>query len=105
MWNSHFLPNKPDKPIFYKNLDVFFSTYPYIYIGNMLFVDDMPYKNMFNDLYNAVFLESFDNHCGEDQYLLGFVLLWKIFIHLDTMLPPLLNIIPLVGLDVLIKII
>jgi hypothetical protein len=32
-------------------------------------------------------------------------LTWKTFIHLDTMFPPLLNIIPLVGLDVLIEII
>jgi hypothetical protein len=33
----------------------------------------MPYKSMFNNLYNAVFLESFDGLRGEDQYLLGFV--------------------------------
>ncbi len=39
----------------------------------MLLINNMPYKSMFNDSYNAIFLESFDNTCGEDQYLLGFV--------------------------------
>jgi hypothetical protein len=59
MWNSHFLPNKPNKPIFDKNLDVFFSTYPYTHVGNKFFVDNMPYKNMFNGQYNAIFLSPF----------------------------------------------
>jgi hypothetical protein len=71
MLNLYFMSDKLDKPIFYKNLDVFFSTYPYIHVGNMLFVDNTPYKSMFNGPYSVVFLESFDNHCGEDQYLLG----------------------------------
>ncbi len=44
----------------------FFSAYPYIHIGNMLLIDDMPYKNMFNGLYNAIFLKSFHGLCGED---------------------------------------
>jgi hypothetical protein len=34
-----------------------------------------------------------------------FSLIWKTFIHSDMVFPPLLNIIPLVGLDVLIEII
>ncbi len=66
MWNPHFLPNKPDKPIFYKSFDVFFSKYPYIHVGNMLFINNTPYKSMFNGPYRAIFLESFDNLCGED---------------------------------------
>ncbi len=74
MQNLHFLPIKLDKPIFHKNLDVFFFTFIYIHIGNMLLVDDTPYKNMFNGLYNAIFLESFNDLHGEDRYLLGFVL-------------------------------
>jgi hypothetical protein len=37
----------------------------------MLLVDDMLYKNMFNDSYNAIFLESFDNLHGDDHYLLA----------------------------------
>jgi hypothetical protein len=71
----------------------------------MFFIDNTPYKNMFNNPYSASFLESFDDLHGEDQYLLGSVLPWKIFIHSDTMFTPLLNTIPLMGLDVLIDII
>jgi hypothetical protein len=76
------LPNQLDKPIFHKNLDVFFSTYPYTHAGNMLLIDDNPYKSMFNGLYSAIFLESFDGHCGEDQYLLGYVLFYLENLHL-----------------------
>jgi hypothetical protein len=61
-------------PIFHVNLDVFFLMFPYTYTSNTLLVDNMPYKNIFNGPYNAIFLESFDNLCGEDQYLLGFLL-------------------------------
>jgi len=39
----------------------------------MLLVDDMLYKSMFNDLYSAIFLESFDGLHGDDHYLLGFI--------------------------------
>jgi len=47
--------------------------FSYTHVSNMLFLDNMPYKSMFNDLYNAIFLESFDGLGGEDRYLLGFV--------------------------------
>jgi hypothetical protein len=55
MQNPHFLPNKPNKPIFHKTLDIFFSTYFYIHVGNMLLVDDTPHKSMFIGLYSAFF--------------------------------------------------
>jgi hypothetical protein len=45
----------------------------------MLLVDNMPYKSMYNGPYNANFLQSLDNLCGEDQYLLGFA-----FPHLEN---------------------
>jgi hypothetical protein len=91
MQNSHFLPDKLDKPIFHKNLDTLFSTFPYIHVNNMLLVDDMPYKSMFNNSYNAIFVKSFDDLRKEDQYLLGFVLLykWKVISPPDMMFPPL----------------
>jgi hypothetical protein len=54
MRNPHFMLDQLDEPIFHKNLDVFFSTYFYIHAGNM-FIDDMPYKNMFNGPYIAIF--------------------------------------------------
>jgi hypothetical protein len=66
MQNSHLLLDKPNKPIFHKNLDIYFFAYPNIHIGNTLLIDDTPYKCMFNGLYSAIFLESFDGHHGED---------------------------------------
>lgn len=73
---------KPDKPI--NNLDIFFSMYPYTYVGNTLLVNNAPYKSMFNELYNAIFLEfNFDDLHGEDNYLLGHVLPYLEFFHLS----------------------
>jgi len=57
MQKMHFVLDKPDKPIFHKNLEVFFSIYPYTHTSNMLFIDDMPCKSMFNVPYSAIFLE------------------------------------------------
>jgi hypothetical protein len=42
MQNPHFLLDKHDKLVFHNNLDVFFSTYPYSHIGNMLLIDNTP---------------------------------------------------------------
>jgi hypothetical protein len=55
--------------------------YPYTQVSNMLYVDDTLCKNMFNGPYNAIFLELFDNLCGEDQYLLGSVFLYLENLH------------------------
>jgi hypothetical protein len=44
-----------EKPIFHKNLDVFFSRFPDTHAKNTLLVDDTPYKSMFNDLCNIYF--------------------------------------------------
>jgi len=71
MKNPHFLPNKPNKPNFHKNLNVFFSKYPHIHIGNMLFINDTPCKIMFNRPYSAIFLEFFDSLHRHNHYLLG----------------------------------
>ncbi len=56
-------------------------------------------------MYRDIFLELFDDVRGEDQYLLGSIFPWKIFICPDMVFSPFLNIIPLVVIDVLIKII
>jgi hypothetical protein len=71
MQNLHFLLDKLGKPSFHKNLNGFFLMYPYIHVGNTLLVNNNPYKNMFNELYSAILLESFDSLHGEDNYLLG----------------------------------
>jgi hypothetical protein len=102
MQNSHFLLDKHIKPIFHKNFDVFFSTFLYIHVGNMLLVDDTPYKNMFNIPYNAIFLESFMTMGRINIFWVQFSLIWKIFIRPDIVFPLLLKTIPLVGLNLLI---
>ncbi len=57
--------------------------YPYTHVGNTLPVNNAPYKSMFNEPYNAIFLESsFDDLHGEDNYLLGHVHLYLEFLHL-----------------------
>jgi hypothetical protein len=73
MQNLHFLLDKPNKPIFHKNFDLFFSMYPYIHTNNILLIDDMPYKSMFIGPYSAIFWESFDSLRGEDHYVLGII--------------------------------
>ncbi len=55
MRNLHFLSDKLNKPIFHKNLDVLFSMFPYTHTSNTLLIDNTPYKNMFNNPYNAFF--------------------------------------------------
>jgi len=57
--------------------------FPYTHVGNTLFVDDTPYNNMFNDMYSAIVLESFDNIHGEDRYLLRFVIPYMENLHLS----------------------
>jgi hypothetical protein len=82
MSNSHFLLNKPNKPIFHKNLDVLFFAYPYTHVRNtLLLIDNTPYNNMFNGPYNAIYLDFFDGRCGEDHYLLGFIFLYLENLH------------------------
>jgi hypothetical protein len=106
MQKLHFLLDNLNKPIFHNNLDICFSTFPYTHTSNTLLIDYAPYKSVFNNLYNAIFFKSFDGFHGEDQCLLGSIIPYlENLIHLDTMFPPLLNTIPWVGLDVLIKII
>jgi len=99
MQTSHFLPNKPNKPNFYKNLNILFSKYPYNHFGNMLFIDDTPCKIMFNGLYSAIFLEFFDDLHGHNHYLLGTIIYLE---SLHSSRFDVSNTIPLVGLDALI---
>jgi len=75
MQNPHFLVNKPNKPNFHKNLNVFLKKYLYIHVDNMLLIDDMPCKIMFNGPYIGIFLKFFDSHRGHNNYLLGTILL------------------------------
>jgi hypothetical protein len=66
MRNLHFLSNKPNKPIFHKNLDVLFSMFPYTHASNTLLVDNTPYIKTCLTTRIMPFLESFTNVCEED---------------------------------------
>ncbi len=77
MKNVHSLFINPNKPNFHKNINVFFSKYHDTHVGNTLLVDDIPYKNMFNEPFSAISLQSFHNSNKDDNYLL-----WVIFLYL-----------------------
>ncbi len=49
------LPNL-NKHIFHKTFDVSLLKYHGAHVSNMLFVDSTPYKNLFNEPFNVVFL-------------------------------------------------
>jgi hypothetical protein len=73
--NPNFLSSNHEKPIFHKNLGVFFSKYLDAHLGNTLLVDNILYKSLFNGPYNVIFLETFNNSIGDNNnYLLGDVL-------------------------------
>jgi hypothetical protein len=45
-----------------------------------LFVDDMPYKSIFNDSRSAIFLESFDEFPTNGNYLLSIMFLYLVLL-------------------------
>jgi len=53
-----------NKPIFQKTFDVLLFKYHGIHVCNMLFVDNTPYKILFNEPFNVIFLQSFDGFIG-----------------------------------------
>ncbi len=52
---DHFLFNKPNKPIFHKNLLDFFVQFLTRTFENTLLINDTPQKNLFNPPFNAIF--------------------------------------------------
>jgi hypothetical protein len=72
MQNDRFLSTNPNKLVFHKKLKIF-QKYCDIHFDNMLFIDDKTYQSMFNELFNAIFLGSFDNSCKDDNYLLKII--------------------------------
>jgi len=79
--NDHFSPHHPKKPIFHKNLDVFFSKFPNTHVGNTLLVDDTPYKSIFNDLCTGILLELFEGACNDGDYLFSTVFPYLVSFH------------------------
>jgi hypothetical protein len=46
-----------------------------------LFVDDTPYKSLFNGSFNAIYVETFEKSGRNDNYLLGIVLPYMETLH------------------------
>jgi hypothetical protein len=53
--NDHFLPEKPNKLIFHKNLFNFFAQFASMTFENTLLIDDMLHKSLFNPPFSAIF--------------------------------------------------
>jgi hypothetical protein len=83
--NDHFLPEKPDKPIFHKNLFNVFVQLPGMMFENTLLIDDMPHKSLFNPPFNAIFFETFYKSHNDTNYLLQTVLPYLEYMHLSRM--------------------
>jgi hypothetical protein len=79
--NDHFLAIFPKKPIFYENLDVFFSRFLDMHARNTFLVDDITYKSIFNDFYCVIFLELFEGSRSDGDYLFSIVLLYLVSFH------------------------
>jgi len=71
MKNLHFLSSNLKKPIFHKNLNVYFFNYLDTCARNTLLVDNTPYKSLFNEPLNVIFIETFKSFDIDDNYMLG----------------------------------
>jgi hypothetical protein len=76
--NEHFLLKKLENHVFHRNIEAFFSVFLGTNYENTLFVDDTPYKSLFNPPFNAIFLETFYRPKQTIiPYLKPFSLTWK----------------------------
>jgi hypothetical protein len=73
---DHFLPEKPNKPIFNKNLLNFFVQFRNKTFENTLLIDKMPNKSLFNPPFNVIFSEMFYESHSDVNYLFQTVLLY-----------------------------
>jgi hypothetical protein len=71
--NDHFLLEKPNKPIFHKNLKDFFRLFPCTTFENTLLLDDTFHKSMFNPHFNAIFFDTFYGSNTNDNYLFPYL--------------------------------
>jgi len=67
--NDHFLPKKPDKPIFHKNLFNFFVQFLGTMFENTLVIDDTLHKSLFNLPFSAIFFGMFYESRNDVNYL------------------------------------
>jgi len=60
---------------FSQEFECFLSKYSNVCVGNTLLIDNTPYKSLFNEPYNVIFVETFDSSIGNNNnYLLGSVM-------------------------------
>jgi len=83
--NDHFLLEKPDKPIFHKNLQYFFHFFPSTIFENTLLVDDTHHNSMFNPPCSAIFFKTFYKSPIDGNYLLDNVLPYLELLHSSRM--------------------
>jgi hypothetical protein len=72
--NDNFLLERPNKPIFHKNLKDFFCPFPSTTFENILLVDDTFHKSMFNPPYNAIFFKTFYGSPTNSNYFLSTII-------------------------------
>ncbi len=65
---------RPNKPVFHKNLKDFFHHFPSMTFEDTLLVDDIFHKNMFNPPYNAIFFKTFYRSLTNNNYFFGTIL-------------------------------
>ncbi len=75
------MPKKFDKLVFHKNLKEFFRLFPGTTFENVLLLDDMFHKNMFNPLYSAIFFKTFYGFQTNSNHLLDIVILYLESLH------------------------
>jgi len=72
--NEHFLPKKPEKHVFHKNVNAFFGVFPGTNYENTSLRDDTAYKSLFNPPFNAIVFEMFYGSQSYGDYLFKTVL-------------------------------
>jgi hypothetical protein len=77
-----------DKYFYHENLSYFFPRYPNTHLGNMLLVDNMPYKTCLNLPFNAIFVESYEYVPKEDNYLIKTIFMCLEFLHNSRLIVP-----------------
>jgi hypothetical protein len=76
-----------EKPVFHKNLGAF-KKYSDVCVENTLLVDNTMYKSLFKGPFNAIFVKTFDSSVRDNNnYLLGAIILWRLFNHQDSLFP------------------
>ncbi len=79
--NDHFLPEKPNKLVFHKNLFKFFAQFASTTFENILLIDNMPHKSLFNPPFTAIFFLAFYRSHNDVNYLLQTIILYLESLH------------------------